>query len=275
MQVVLIKAYSLINMCSYGKSKGDIVMKLEHVLATRANKTIYRHEDTVIKVFEKGYPKSLILNEALNQSMIEETGLKIPKIRAVGMVNECWSITMDYIPGKTLDQLFRENPDKSDELLNLFVDLQIEMHSKTAPLLNKLNDKLVRQIQSIKELDATTRYELLMRLDSMPKHTKLCHGDFLPSNIIINDTGAYIIDWSHATQGNASGDTATTYLKMTLYYPELSEKYIRLFCKKSDTALQYVQKWLPIVAAQQLLRAASEEEKKFLHRWLDVIDYQG
>jgi len=257
------------------KSKGDIVMKFDQILATRANKVIYKHEDTVIKVFEKGYPKSMILNEALNQSRVEETGLRIPKIRAVGTVNDCWSITMDYIPGKTLGQLLKENPEKTDELLNLFVDLQIEMHSKSAPLLNKLKDKLVRQIQSIKELDATTRYELLMRLDSMPKHTKLCHGDFLPSNIIVNDSGAYIIDWSHATQGNASGDTATTYLKMTLYYPDLAEKYIRLFCKKSDTPLQYVQKWLPIVAAQQLLRANSDEEKKILHKWLDVIDYQG
>ncbi|TAH64998.1 MAG: aminoglycoside phosphotransferase [Anaerolineaceae bacterium] len=249
-------------------------MKLDHILVTRENKTIYRYENTVIKVFEEGYSKSLILNEALNQSRVEETGLKIPKILSVGNINGCWSITMDFIPGKTLDQIINDNPDKSDELLELFVDLQIEMHTKTSPMLNKLKDKLVGKIQSIKDLDATTKYELLMRLDSMPKHIKLCHGDFLPSNIIINDSGAYILDWSHATQGNASGDVAITYLKMTLYYPELADKYIKLFCKKSDTALQYVQKWLPIAAALQLL-TASEKEKEFLHKWLDVIDYQG
>ena len=249
-------------------------MKLDNILATRENKTIYHYEDTVIKVFEEGYSKSLILNEALNQSRVEETGLKIPKILSVGNIDGCWSITMDYIPGQTLDQIINNNPEKTDELLELFVNLQIEMHTKTSPLLNKLKDKLVDRIQSVKDLDATTKYELLMRLDSMPKHTKLCHGDFLPSNIIINDSGAYIIDWSHATQGNTSGDVATTYLKMTLYYPELADKYIKLFCKKSDTALQYVQKWLPIVAALQLL-TANEKKKEFLHRWLDVIDYQG
>ena len=249
-------------------------MKLDHILATRTNKTIYQYEDTVIKVFEEGYSKSLILNEALNQSLDEETELRIPEILYVGNIDGCWSITMDYIPGQTLDQLFKDNPDKSDELLELFVDLQIEMHTKTSPMLNKLKDKLVGKIQSVKDIDATTKYELLMRLDSMPKHTKLCHGDFLPSNIIINDSGAYILDWSHATQGNASGDVATTFLKMTLYYPALADKYIKLFCNKSNTALQYVQKWLPIVAAQQLL-TANEEEKEFLHKWLDVIDYQG
>lgn len=250
-------------------------MKLNNILATRANKIIYRNEDTVVKVFEEGYPKSLILNEALNQSRVEETGLKMPTILSVGNIDGRWSITMDYIPGKTLAQIMEENPEKSDELLELFVNLQIKMHSKTAPLLNKLKDKLVRQIQSIKEIDATTKYELLMRLDSMPKHTKLCHGDFLPSNIIINGEEAYILDWSHATQGNASSDAATTYLKMTLVSPELADKYLKLFCKKSDTAIQYVEKWLSIAAAQQLLKSTSEEEKQFLHKWLDVIDYQG
>ncbi|HHU72663.1 MAG TPA: phosphotransferase [Clostridiales bacterium] len=249
-------------------------MKLEDILATRTNKTIYRYEDTVVKVFDKDHPKSLILNEALNQSRVEETGLQIPKIKSVGKVDGCWSITMDYIPGQTLHEMMKEHPEKNDELLELFVDLQIKMHAQTAPLLTKLKDKLVRKIQSVTELDATTKYELLMRLESMPKHTKLCHGDFLPSNIIINDQGAYIIDWSHATQGNASGDVATTYLKMTLFYPELADKYIKLFCKKSDTALQYVQKWLPIVAAQQLITAA-DEEKEILYKWLDVIDFQG
>lgn len=249
-------------------------MKQDNVLATRPNKIIYKDGDYVIKLFEKGYPKSLILNEALNQSMVEETGLKIPKIQSVGMIDGCWSITMDYIPGKTLDKIFKENPDKKDELLDKFVDLQLEMHTKTSPRLNKLKDKLVSKIQSVKDIDATTKYELLMRLESMPKHNKLCHGDFVPSNIIVNDSGAYIIDWSHATQGNASGDTATTYLKMKLYYPDLAETYLRKFCQKSDTALQYVQKWFSIVAAQQYI-TANEEEKEFLYTWLDIIDYQG
>ncbi|HHX11749.1 MAG TPA: aminoglycoside phosphotransferase family protein [Clostridiales bacterium] len=249
-------------------------MKLEDILAKRSNKTIYRHEDTVVKVFDKNHPKSLILNEALNQSRVEETGLQIPNIKSVGIVDNCWSITMDYIPGQTLHQLMTKHPERNDELLELFVDLQIKMHAETAPLLTKLKDKLARKIQSVEELDATSKYELLMRLESMPKHTKLCHGDFLPSNIIINDQGAYIIDWSHATQGNASGDVATTYLKMTLFYPELADKYIKLFCIKSDTALQYVQKWLPIVAAQQLITAA-DKEKEILFKWLDVIDFQG
>lgn len=249
-------------------------MSMEKVLATRNNKTIYQDGDTVIKVFQEDYPKSSVFNEALNHARVEETGLKIPMIRSVSTIDGKWSISMDYIPGQTLEQKLKENPEKTSELLELFVDLQLNMHSKTAPLLNKLKYKLDRQIQSVTELDETAKYELLTRLDSMPKHTKVCHGDFLPSNIIINDSGTFILDWSHATQGNASADVATTYLKMSLHYPELADTYLKLFCEKSKTALQYVQQWIPIIAAQQL-NTANESEKEFLYNWLDVIDYQG
>ena len=35
---------------------------------------------------------------------------------------------------------------------------------------------------------------------------------------------------------------------------------------------QYVQAWLPIVAAAQLIKGR-EEEKDLLMRWIDVVDY--
>lgn len=62
-------------------------------------------------------------------------------------------------------------------------------------------------------LDESIKYELHTRLEGMPKHNKLCHGDFNPSNIIVKEDGTpYFIDWSHATQGNASADVARTYM---------------------------------------------------------------
>ena len=108
----------------------------------------------------------------------------------------------------------------------------------------------------------------------MPKHTKVCHGDFNPSNIILSDEKAYVIDWSHATQGNASADAARSYLLFSLQNEELAKKYLTLFCKKSNTALQYVQQWLPIVAATQLGKG-NPEEKELLEKWLNVVEYQG
>lgn len=250
-------------------------MNTDKVIAVRNTKTVYRDSDKVIKVFDEHYSKADILNEALNQARVEETGLNIPKLEEVTKVNGRWAIVMDYIKGKTLAQLMAENPDKIDEYLNLFVDLQMEVHSKKAPLLNKLKDKMNRKISQA-DLTATIRYDLHTRLESMPKHNKVCHGDFNPSNIIISDEDGtpYIIDWSHATQGNASADVARTYLLFWLAGDiNLAEKYLNLFCLKSDTAKQYVQKWIPIVAASQLVKG-KKEEREFLLHWVDVVDYE-
>ena len=115
-------------------------MKFEKVLAERKDKVIYKDGDKCIKVFDESYKKSDILNEALNQARVEETGLNIPKIHEVTKIDGKWAIVTDFIEGKTLAQLMEENPDKEDEYLNQFVDIQLEVLGKKAPLLTKLWD---------------------------------------------------------------------------------------------------------------------------------------
>ena len=84
----------------------------------------------------------------------------------------------------------------------------------------------------------------------------------------------YILDWSHATQGNASADVARTYLLFWLAGDIAgADRYLELFCEKSNTAKQYVQKWMPIVAASQLVKA-NENEREFLYSWINVVDYE-
>jgi tRNA A-37 threonylcarbamoyl transferase component Bud32 len=243
-------------------------MDLTHVIAERENKKIYRDGAKAIKVFAEGYSKADILNEALNTARVEETGLPIPKLLAVDTVNGQWAITTEFVEGDTLAALMAAHPEKEDEYLNLFVDIQMKVHACTCPMLNSLTEKMQRKI-SATDLDATTRYELHTRLASMHVHKKVCHGDFNPSNIILKPDGQwYILDWSHATQGNASADVAHTYLLFVLEGKEaLAEKYLSLFCKKSDTAKQYVQQWIQSLKGKP-------EERDLLIRWASVCEYE-
>ena len=251
-------------------------MKLENkeLIVKRPYKEVYKCEDAIVKVFEESHPKSDVFNEALITARIEETGLDIPKVKEVFQVDKKWAIAIEYKDGKTLEEMMESDKKNLEKYMEDFVDLQLEIHKKTSPLLKGMKDKLVRQINSLKELDATNRYELLTRLESMPKHNKVCHGDFNPSNVIVGNNGKMtVVDWAHATQGNASADAAMTYLLFALKDQDTADLYMRLFCKKSDTPRQYVQQWLPIVAAAQLTKD-NELEKEFLMKWIDIIDYQ-
>ena len=244
------------------------------ILAQSAKKVIYKDGDTTLKVFDSDFSKADILNEALNQARIEETGLNVPKLLEVSKIDGKWAIRLEFIPGKTLKMLMDENPDKLDEYLKLFVDIQKEIFSKQAPLLNKIKDKFNRKISASK-FDATTRYELHTRLDSMKDHKKICHGDFNPSNIIITPGGDwYVLDWSHVTQGNAAADAARTYMLFCLAGEDkIAEKYLDLFCRETDTAKQYVQRWMPIVACTQSIKGVPEEQE-LLERWVNVVEYE-
>lgn len=251
-------------------------MKLEEkkLIVKRPYKEVYRCDDSIVKLFSETHPKSDVFNEALLTARIEETGLDIPKVKEVTQIDGKWAIVIEYRDGKTLEEMMQSDKKNMEKYMEDFVDLQMEVLSKTSPLLKGMKDKLARQINSLKEVDATARYELLMRLESMPRHTKVCHGDFNPGNVIVGKDGKMtVVDWAHATQGNASADAAMTYLLFALKDQDIADQYLRLFCKKSDTARQYVQQWLPIVAAAQLSKQ-NDLEKDFLMKWIDVFDYQ-
>lgn len=246
------------------------------LISQNGAKSVYRDGNKAIKIFDKGFPKAEVLNEAIINARVEELGdIHIPAVTEVAVeADGRWAITKDFIDGKTLQQLMDENPEKLDEYIEQFVDLQLLIHSKNCPLLNKLKDKMLRQISEIEELNSGSRYDLLTRLDGMPKHTKLCHGDYQPNNIIVAEDGSmYVLDWVHATQGNASADVARTYLLFCLENQEKADKYMNLFCKKTSTDKRYVQQWLPLVAAAQLTKKRPEEAE-LLNKWLNVFDYE-
>ena len=243
------------------------------VIAERKTKTVYKDNGRTIKLFIENYPKSNILNEALNQARVEETGLNIPKLLEVTKMENRWALVSEHIEGKSLEELIKENPERKAEYMDMFIDIQLNILSKTAPMLNKLKDKMKRKIAET-DLSDTIKYNLNTRLESMPRHNKICHGDFNPSNVIIKEDGtAYVIDWAHVTQGNSSADVARTYLLFHLDgKKEEAEEYLNKFSAKSGIEKRYIQTWIPIVAAAHLSKA-SEEERKFLMNWIDVVDY--
>lgn len=251
-------------------------MKYEKVLLERENKVIYKDGEKVIKVFDNTFSKSAILKEALNLSLAEEAGLNVPELCEIIEKDGKFSMVYRFIEGTPLSELLSIHPSKEQDYLNLFVDTQIGILSRKAPNgFVKIKDKMNERISQTRNLiEATVRYELHSSVSKMKDHTKICHGDFVPENLIVTpDNQVYVLDWAHATQGNASADAAKTYINLNLQNKkEFADKYIKLFCKKSDIPLQLVQQWLPIVAAAEM--AASDDEKtEKLKKWVKTFDY--
>ena len=247
-------------------------MKLDRVIAVRNSKTVFRDGDMCVKVFNNNYTKADVLNEALNHARIEQTGLNIPEILEVTRIDGKWAIVSQYIHGKTMTQLMEEHPEDRQEYIDQFVALQRDIHSKVCPLLNRNKDRLNMKIVRC-DLDATTRFDLHARLDSMPRQNAICHGDFRPSNIIISESGKpFIIDWSHATQGDPAADAAQTYLRFWLNGDITGSKmYLDTFCEVGGIDKQHVYAWMPIVAAARSVDENNAKEREFLLSWVNTV----
>lgn len=246
------------------------------LIAQRKNKEIYVDNDKVIKLFVEDHSQSDILNEALNQSRVDEySNLNVPKLIEVRKHENRWAIVSERVEGKTISQMMKEQPEKTDEYLNLFVDVQLIILSNEVPLLNRIKEKFTRKLENATNIDENTKYELLQRLQGMKNHNKLCHGDYHPSNVIVKEDGTvYVIDWAHVTQGNASADAARTFLLFSIdNNEELAEKYLNLFANKSGIEKSHIQRWIPIVAATQMTKNIPEEQE-FLSKWINVVDFE-
>lgn len=247
-------------------------------LAEYEHKQIVRDGDVIYKKFDATYPKASVFNEALNQVRVEDTDLNLPSVRDVRQSDDGeWTIVMDYIPGETMAEKIEKHPERAEDYIRMLVDLQCDVHDHEAPaLLPRLREKMRRKLNSPDlPVSPSARYELHARLDSMPRHKKLVHGDFEPRNIIFGEDGKlYIIDWAHASRGNASADAAKTYMVLLLKYgKELANFYLNEFSQEADIPKQLIQRWTPLMAASHLLRT-NERNKDFLMGWLDVVEYE-
>ncbi len=246
-------------------------------LVRRGNKVVYDLGDKIAKVFNETKPVSDVFNEALNLARINECGIRSPKALEVTKLEgdeAGWALITTKVPGVTLAEKIEAEPQRFGEYLEQFVDLQIEIHGYTSPLLNRQGDKYARMINSLEAINATTRYNLLERLDGLKKGTAVCHGDFNPSNVIVSEDGTLsVCDWAHATQGAPAADVAMTYLLFSLTSKEQAEAYLDIYCERADMAKQIVRQWLPVIAASELARKRKVNEE-FLMSWVDVFDYQ-
>ena len=188
-----------------------------------------------------------------------------------------WALSMVYHPGTTLHEMMVEakGTPKFDELLQLFVDLQIKVQKTPAPAaLTAQGDKLVRMIARVKDLDPSVRYDLQMKADRMKRGFAICHGDFNPTNVVIGEGEPFICDWTHVTVGLPEADAAMTYMLLKLEFPEAADKYLDLYSVTADVPKQKIMYWLPVVAAAELSRGRKGNEE-FLKSWIDAAsDYE-
>ena len=238
----------------------------------RRNNSIFTDGKKTFKIFNKGYKKTDVFLESYITSIMEEDKINVPKIKEVYKKDNQWTFEFQKIEGESLYTKIQNDPDNIDEYLDLFVKIQTDIHKHKAPQLPIQKEKLTNYIK-LSNLDKTLKDDILDMLNASPKHKKVCHGNLTPHNVYINDEGEpFILDWNHASQGNASADVARTFLWIQINMPQYADAYLQKFCDATNTTSRYVKNWIPIVAADRLSKNIPEE-MRFLTSLISVIEY--
>ena len=132
---------------------------LSNKIAERRTKDVYEDNGKTIKLFVENYSKADILNEALNQARVEEgTDLYMPKLLEVTKIGNRWALISEHIEGTPLDVLMEQHPEKFDEYLKKFVEIQLTILSKQVPLLNRIKEKYRRKINEATNINDNIKY---------------------------------------------------------------------------------------------------------------------
>lgn len=174
----------------------------------------------ILRVMRKTAGKALEQQTQL-MSVLEKQGICTPRVYAYTQVDGRPAQIMQKISGITMLQQMKRHPlGISKEIKNA-----ARLHAQLLCIepggaLHSIEDTMRYFTAKPPLVTQELRNFTLKIFDELPHEAALCHGDFHPGNILIQDGTDYIIDWTGAYRGHFVSDIAHSYLLMR-HVPEI------------------------------------------------------
>ncbi len=174
------------------------------------------NETQVLKLFRGFMPPEAALRELDNSQAAFRAGVPAPRPGGVVELNGRTGLVLQKVEGPTMLRRVASRPWTIVSAARTLAGLHSDMHSRRAPALQSLKERLDRNVRAAPGLPEAARHASLMRLEGLPDGESICHGDFHPDNVLMSPQGPVIIDWSIATRGDPNADVARTSLMLRL-----------------------------------------------------------
>lgn len=237
--------------------------------------------EKVMKLFYSEMPIEYIEKEYETSRIIHNLGIPTPYAEELIKWNNQWGIIYEKEVGKNFTREVSTKLWQLKKTAYFFAELQVSFHKKSTEKLIPQNKYLSSHISRTSLLTSEEKSKVLYYLSTLPVDNKVCHGDFHPDNIIINDKKVAILDWMTGTSGNPCGDVAKTLLILKYsYLPEEMSKvtksilqtirnwfanfYLHTYQKLTNKSLDEIEKWFLPVMTARLVEGIHPSEKQFL-----------
>ena len=203
--------------------------------------TVYRvNEDTIVKVYNTPEAPKMIKNE---QGMARAAFVAgIPTAISFDMVKvgENYGSVFEMLNAKTYNELVIESPEKSEEIIDSYVDFIKTVH-ETDIVDGKLplaKDNFSKYLDFVKEYLKDGQYEKLAQfLETVPDENHMVHGDFHMKNVMLSEGEPMLIDMDTISKGHPYFDIAGIYVSYQLFKedePDNTENFMGIPASTAD-----------------------------------------
>ncbi len=231
----------------------------------------------VLKLFNLGKSRGTVEYEANLTRLVHKTGLPSPAVGEIIEINGRYGLELERVDGISMLQAIVRQPWKSGYYAHMLAELQADMHQRQVAALPSLKERLAGKITWGVKLPEEVRRAAMAKLEALPEDDKLCHGDFHPGNILLNERGPVIIDWIDATRGNPLLDVdrstllfgggrfpAGTPWMVSVIRASFYRVYLAHYRRLMPFKAEKLAMWLPVVAAARLDENIYFDERRLL-----------
>lgn len=241
-------------------------MENTEIIGRGMTSEIYSWEDgKVVKLFYEHFSQEAADYEAEISQQLNHYKINAPKFHGK-VIHKCRiGLIYDRVYGEDLISLMSSDLFHMKSNLKNLVQEQCKIHSvecKTG--LKSQKDRLSYMIELSKDTLGDFYHPLIQRLEKAENPYRLCHGDYHPGNVLLQE-GEYIsIDWMNAYAGDPLSDAVRSYIMMTSpFLPEEIPFPVR-------TAIQMTKPRIGAIYKKEYLSQASADEKDF-RAWIPVM----
>lgn len=169
-------------------------------------------DGTVLKWQHPNKPPEAIQIEAEVSHLAYRVGIPTPQfIGLKNEPNEKW-IRYQKLNGIQLSRLILEHPWKLIWAIKQMAQILVQTHSVKVQGVPLIKESFERRIQEVVELSEDQKKRSRDMLSTLEDGDRLCHYDYHPSNLMVEDDKCYVIDWGSAKCGSPMADIAHTYI---------------------------------------------------------------
>lgn len=265
-------------------------MELGKVIGKGRTANVYEYgTDTIVKLLNSGFSNSVAEKEARIHTVVQDCGLPVPKLYDVVMVEGRKGLIYQRINGVSMLESIRNAPNMMPKYANDLASLHLDIGSCSIQDdgLETVKKRYAGWISAVDELAEAEKEKVISNMEELPEGDTLCHCDFHPDNVLIDNGKYYIIDWLTAAKGLFCTDVMRSHMlikygsqaddmditpEMKMGIELFGNIYMDGILKSGRLNIDDVFRWeIPVLAARLYEGVPNGEKKVILERLYQLL----